>query len=85
MIQDGGYGEGGYENGLASHFGGHHGHDLTKKVLLPLAGAAILGVAAALVANPVLLQLGVTSAGKRKRRDVDTNNAQILAYNGHQN
>lgn len=75
---------GGYENGYESGYGsGHHGHDLTKKVLLPLAGAAILGVAAALVANPVLLQLGVTSAGKRKRRDIDENDeAQILAYKG---
>uniref|UniRef100_A0A182WAY3 Uncharacterized protein n=1 Tax=Anopheles minimus TaxID=112268 RepID=A0A182WAY3_9DIPT len=52
--------------------------DLTKSVWIPLAGAALLGIAAALVANPVLLHLGV-SAGKRKRRDA-TVNAHRLAY-----
>ncbi|KAG7302171.1 hypothetical protein JYU34_013642 [Plutella xylostella] len=38
-----------------------------KAILLPVAGLAILGAAAALVSNPVLLQLGVVSG--RKRRD----------------
>lgn len=36
---------------------------------MPLAGVALLGAAAALVTNPVLLQLGVIS-GKRKRRSI---------------
>ncbi|XP_049543858.1 uncharacterized protein LOC125956236 [Anopheles darlingi] len=54
-------------------------NDLTRSVLLPLAGAALLGVAAALVTNPVLLHLGVT-AGKRKRRDTLSTNAHDLAY-----
>lgn len=49
--------------------------------MIPLAGAALLGVAAALVANPVLLQLG-TVTGKRKRRDL-TGNGQELAYKGY--
>ncbi|XP_053665837.1 uncharacterized protein LOC128714980 [Anopheles marshallii] len=52
--------------------------DITKSVWIPLAGAALLGIAAALVANPVLLHLGV-SAGKRKRREA-TMNAHLLAY-----
>ncbi|XP_052895583.1 uncharacterized protein LOC128302772 [Anopheles moucheti] len=52
--------------------------DITKSVWIPLAGAALLGIAAALVANPVLLHLGV-SAGKRKRREA-TLNAHDLAY-----
>ncbi len=53
--------------------------------MIPLAGAALLGIAAILVANPMLLQLGVVS-GKRKRRDVDDMKqtfSQKLAYNGH--
>lgn len=36
-----------------------------------MAGIALLGAAAALVSNPVLLQLGVAT-GKRKRRDADS-------------
>lgn len=62
---------------------------LSKEHLLPLAGAALLGIAAVLVANPMLLQLGVVS-GKRKRRDTtntastsQTKYSQKLAYNGH--
>lgn len=35
--------------------------------MLPLAGIALLGAAAALTANPVLLQLGVIN-GRRRRR-----------------
>lgn len=41
-----------------------------KTVLWPIAGIALLGAAAALVSNPVLLQLGVIS-GKRRRRDTE--------------
>lgn len=37
-----------------------------KKILLPLAGLAILGVAAAASQNPVLLPLG-TLSGRRRR------------------
>lgn len=40
-----------------------------KAVLWPLAGIALLGAAAALVSNPVLLQLGVISG--RRRRDTE--------------
>lgn len=40
----------------------------SKALLWPIAGIALLGAAAALVTNPVLLQLGVVS-GRRKRRD----------------
>ncbi|KAJ0176175.1 hypothetical protein K1T71_008349 [Dendrolimus kikuchii] len=49
----------------------HYKHALAAKTLLwPIAGIALLGAAAALVSNPVLLQLGVVS-GKRRRRDTD--------------
>lgn len=47
---------------------------LAKSFLIPLASAAVLGIAAALVSNPLLLQLGTVSgvgpslAGKRRRR-----------------
>lgn len=41
-----------------------------KTVLWPIAGIALLGAAAALVSNPILLQLGVVS-GKRRRRDTE--------------
>ncbi|XP_045537036.1 uncharacterized protein LOC106719798 [Papilio machaon] len=48
----------------------HHDHDLAAKTLLwPIAGIALLGAAAALVTNPVLLQLGVVSG--RKKRDTE--------------
>lgn len=49
---------------------------LAKSFLIPLASAAVLGIAAALVSNPLLLQLGTVSGvapavvGKRKRRAV---------------
>uniref|UniRef100_A0A1A9ZAY9 Uncharacterized protein n=1 Tax=Glossina pallidipes TaxID=7398 RepID=A0A1A9ZAY9_GLOPL len=49
---------------------------LAKSFLIPLASAAVLGIAAALVSNPLLLQLGTVSSagpivvGKRKRRDL---------------
>ncbi|CAH1636950.1 unnamed protein product [Spodoptera littoralis] len=53
------------------HYDKHYKHALaTKAVLWPIAGIALLGAAAALVSNPVLLQLGVIS-GKRRRRDTD--------------
>ncbi|KAM7350380.1 uncharacterized protein ACRADG_008983 [Cochliomyia hominivorax] len=53
---------------------------LDKSFLIPLASAAVLGIAAALVSNPLLLQLGTVSGvapgaavlGKRKRRDLTT-------------
>lgn len=53
---------------------------LAKSFLIPLASAAVLGIAAALVSNPLLLQLGTVSGvapgatilGKRKRRDLTT-------------
>ncbi|XP_055601329.1 uncharacterized protein LOC129750127 [Uranotaenia lowii] len=58
----------------------HSGKDIAKSVLIPLAGAALLGIAAALVANPVLLHLGAVGLGKRKRRDVSSSDAHHLAY-----
>ncbi|XP_068631901.1 uncharacterized protein [Battus philenor] len=70
---------GNYANHHGDNHGGHHighhykhnGHDLAAKTLLwPIAGIALLGAAAALVTNPVLLQLGVVS-GRRKRRDTE--------------
>ncbi|XP_045774241.1 uncharacterized protein LOC123873439 [Maniola jurtina] len=61
----------GYYDG---HHVGHHryyNHALAAKaVLWPIAGIALLGAAAALVSNPILLQLGVTS-GKRRRRNTE--------------
>ncbi|XP_065087685.1 phosphatidylinositol 4,5-bisphosphate 5-phosphatase A-like [Ochlerotatus camptorhynchus] len=82
---DGGHYDNHYNQGhgfnLGQHFGGG-GKDITKSILIPLAGAALLGIAAALVANPVLLHLGAFAAGKRKRRDV-TANSHNLAYRAH--
>ncbi|XP_013098328.2 uncharacterized protein LOC106081127 [Stomoxys calcitrans] len=53
---------------------------LAKSFLIPLASAAVLGIAAALVSNPLLLQLGTVSGvaapgsvlGKRKRRSISS-------------
>ncbi|KAH8413360.1 hypothetical protein KR009_010378, partial [Drosophila setifemur] len=64
---------------FATHKGPGHGEVspkalLAKSFLIPLASAAVLGIAAALVSNPLLLQLGTVSGlgtaivGKRKRR-----------------
>ncbi|XP_045484651.1 uncharacterized protein LOC123689288 [Pieris rapae] len=53
------------------HVGHYHQSLAAKAVLWPLAGIALLGAAAALVSNPILLQLGVAT-GKRRRRDADT-------------
>ncbi|XP_055904343.1 filaggrin-2-like [Eupeodes corollae] len=54
---------------------GKHGYDkalLAKSFLIPLASAAVLGIAAALASNPLLLQLGTVSGiGKRKKRELD--------------
>lgn len=41
-----------------------------KGFLIPLAGIALLGAAAALTTNPVLLQLGVLN-GRRRRRSLN--------------
>ncbi|XP_053951209.1 uncharacterized protein LOC128858744 [Anastrepha ludens] len=77
-------GEYSYTYPEASHeSAAHKGHHelsqkalLAKSFLIPLASAAVLGIAAALVSNPLLLQLGTVSAvpvggtiaGKRRRR-----------------
>ncbi|XP_017783156.1 PREDICTED: shematrin-like protein 2 [Nicrophorus vespilloides] len=53
------------------HQGGFNGALALKGLLIPLAGIALLGAAAALTTNPVLLQLGVVN-GKRRRRSIDT-------------
>ncbi|XP_017836334.2 LOW QUALITY PROTEIN: uncharacterized protein LOC108595580 [Drosophila busckii] len=64
---------------VASHKGPSelsHKALLAKSFLIPLASAAVLGIAAALVSNPLLLQLGTVSGGltpvigKRKRRSL---------------
>ncbi|XP_030377213.1 WW domain-containing protein C660.06 [Scaptodrosophila lebanonensis] len=81
--------------GSAHEIATHKGpHDLSQKALLaksfliPLASAAVLGIAAALVSNPLLLQLGTVSGvgptivGKRKRRETNKNKLQ-RAYAGH--
>uniref|UniRef100_A0A1B0DNK6 Uncharacterized protein n=1 Tax=Phlebotomus papatasi TaxID=29031 RepID=A0A1B0DNK6_PHLPP len=70
------YGHSGY--GLFGQQSSHHYSG--KSLFLPLAGAALLGVAAALVANPVLLQLGVISGKRRKRSIPDDDFAHKLAY-----
>nr|XP_026494675.1 uncharacterized protein LOC113399691 [Vanessa tameamea] len=62
-------------HGAVGHYSGHHykhyNHALAAKaVLWPIAGIALLGAAAALVSNPILLQLGVAT-GKRKRRETE--------------
>lgn len=43
---------------------------LLKTLLVPLTGAALLGVAAFLVSNPVLFKLGVVAGRRRRRRNV---------------
>ncbi|XP_017068440.2 uncharacterized protein LOC108106093 [Drosophila eugracilis] len=68
---------------IAAHKGPGHGDVsskalLAKSFLIPLASAAVLGIAAALVSNPLLLQLGTVSGlgtivGKRKRRATGQN------------
>nr|XP_016945971.1 serine/threonine-protein phosphatase 1 regulatory subunit 10 [Drosophila suzukii] len=68
---------------VAAHKGPGHGDVsskalLAKSFLIPLASAAVLGIAAALVSNPLLLQLGTVSGlgtivGKRKRRATGRN------------
>ncbi|XP_017132194.1 serine/threonine-protein phosphatase 1 regulatory subunit 10 [Drosophila elegans] len=77
---------------IAAHKGpgpGHHDVSpkalLAKSFLIPLASAAVLGIAAALVSNPLLLQLGTVSGlgtivGKRKRRATGQN---LLARKAH--
>lgn len=53
--------------------------------MLPLAGVALLGVAAAFVANPLLLHVGgVGHAFGRKRRDVSKLEEKIhkMVYSG---
>lgn len=42
-----------------------------KGFLIPLAGIALLGAAAALTTNPVLLQLGVLNGRRRRRRSLN--------------
>ncbi|XP_043950296.1 serine/threonine-protein phosphatase 1 regulatory subunit 10 [Drosophila biarmipes] len=75
---------------LAAHKGPSHGDVsskalLAKSFLIPLASAAVLGIAAALVSNPLLLQLGTVSGlgtivGKRKRRATGRN---LLTHKAH--
>ncbi|XP_017060648.1 uncharacterized protein LOC108100994 [Drosophila ficusphila] len=75
---------------IAAHKGPGHGELsskalLAKSFLIPLASAAVLGIAAALVSNPLLLQLGTVSGlgtivGKRKRRATTRN---LLSKKAH--
>ncbi|XP_053674035.1 uncharacterized protein LOC128724331 [Anopheles nili] len=75
-----------YDNSLQGQgYGLNHlygAKDFSRSLWIPLAGAALLGIAAALVANPVLLHFGVT-AGKRKRREITEKNAHDLAYRAY--
>ncbi|KAF5308873.1 hypothetical protein FQR65_LT00573 [Abscondita terminalis] len=57
------------QHGLGFGHGGFLKKFGLKGLLIPLAGIALLGAAAALTANPVLLQLG-TLNGKRRRRSI---------------
>lgn len=57
------------------------GQDKLKTLWLPLGAAALVGVAAALIANPMYLNL--PALGKRKRRSTDDKHPQKLAYRGH--
>ncbi|XP_030757440.1 uncharacterized protein LOC115883244 [Sitophilus oryzae] len=66
--------EGGYIEPHHSYIPEHEGHQgggiqkalALKKILIPLAGLAILGAAAVASTNPVLLQLGVVNGRKRR-------------------
>lgn len=51
----------------------------TKVLLAPLIGVALLGVVAALINNPVLLQIGVLSSKgkKRRRRKINQNDIPL--------
>lgn len=61
---------------------------LSKSHFLPLAGAALIGIAAALLVNPVWLQLGTVAGKRRRRRDTlqrynaNEMSAHHMAYNG---
>ncbi|EFA02099.1 uncharacterized protein LOC103312519 [Tribolium castaneum] len=59
----------GFGYGPPAHDHGHGNNALALKgLLIPLAGIALLGAAAALSTNPVLLQLGVVNGRRRRRR-----------------
>lgn len=59
-----------------------HSQNLSKSHFLPLAGAALIGIAAALLVNPVWLQLG-TVAGKRRRRDTSSHRSHVAETHAH--
>ncbi|GBP31814.1 hypothetical protein EVAR_81580_1 [Eumeta japonica] len=65
----------------------HHDHGLAAKAFLwPLAGLALLGAAATLVTNPVLLQLGVVTGRKRRSVNYESSTApatELLTDNWH--
>ncbi|KAF7280328.1 hypothetical protein GWI33_006237, partial [Rhynchophorus ferrugineus] len=62
-----GYIEPHYVQELGERESGLHKVFALKKILIPLAGLAILGAAAITSSNPVLLQLGVVNGRRRKR------------------
>lgn len=73
-----------YEGDQNGIFGQDFGQKDSKSYLLPIAGAALLGIAAALVANPVLLNFGAMH-GKRRRRSVSGDDSvHKLVYRGYQ-
>ncbi|XP_069699122.1 uncharacterized protein [Periplaneta americana] len=82
-----GGGEGGYGEFHKHHYIPHHHMEHGKQhnpkalalkgLLVPLAGVALLGAAAALVSNPILLQLGVITGKKRRRRSSDADASQV--------
>ncbi|XP_068907222.1 uncharacterized protein [Tenebrio molitor] len=69
----GGFGLSGHGTnyGHSPSYGHGHGGLALKGLLIPLAGIALLGAAAALSSNPVLLQLGVVNGRRRRRRSLD--------------
>ncbi|CAO1362705.1 unnamed protein product [Diamesa serratosioi] len=88
---NGGYPQGGqFPGGNPSEHGFEINLPSHKSLLLPLAGAALLGVAAALVVNGgalPLFHMGGAGAGamygKRKRRSTDDKFTQHLVYRGY--
>ncbi|XP_018563768.1 glycine-rich cell wall structural protein 1.8-like [Anoplophora glabripennis] len=91
-----GHGEGGLGHGGGGfgHSGyGDSGHEVSqehsgynklalKKLLIPLAGLAVLGAVAALSSNPVLLQLGTVQSGRRKRSTTsESSRSEVYPFN----
>ncbi|KAG5892204.1 hypothetical protein JTB14_012938 [Gonioctena quinquepunctata] len=79
----------GFSGGTKYGLGGYGGYGLSsifgkklplKKLFLPIAGLALLGAAAALTTNPVLLQLG-TISGRKKRSTPEWSSGEVHPKN----